>query len=135
MSTLQLLDTGTINGAEVRFFRPPELPDFPWVSWPDLLAAAGVPRAYRRQFTADLRRDWRSDARTIETDRGPTMAVPHPMAQGLIMAMIDRGVIGRSVLAEYVQVGQMVMFDLLHALDVAETDGFLDAALARHGAK
>jgi hypothetical protein len=87
-----VLDTGQIDGKEVRFFRSPSsAPDFPWHATDDLHVALGFPRDLRRQFAQKLRAGWAKDVRTVATSSGLVTIAPHFMAQGMIGAAEEVG--------------------------------------------
>ena len=133
--SLALLAVGTVAEKPVRFFRPPALPDFPWVSWSDLLAASGFPPAVRREFEAKLRSEWGRNIRTASTNPGKTAVVPHWMAQGIVASAIDTGHASRSLEVEYTVAGATATNILTDGLDAAALGVFFVDAMARSNAR
>ena len=88
------LHVAEINGQMVRFFRTPlndGLPDFPWHSTNDLMAALNMDRKMRREFLQTLREGPGAVVKSIATKDGVVQVCPHFMAQGLADAMVHVG--------------------------------------------
>lgn len=128
---LSFIQFARINGKVVRFYAPPEMPDFPWASWSDLFVAAGFPRKSRKLVAEKLVRDWGSSLRTVETDTGETYVVPHSMCQGLTRAAIDAGYARPSLEDSYLDASSEAMEAMLANLPALEQVSFAFAALAR----
>ena len=88
--TMKPIHIGAINGHAVRFFKTPlndGKPDFPWLSFDDLLNAFTLPDALKTKFRQDLRRSWGETTRTAPTADGLTTIVPHFAGQGFAGGM------------------------------------------------
>ena len=119
-----------INGKVVRFYAPAEMPDLPWVSWSDIVVAAGFPRSNRRQMTAKLVGDWGHSISTVETDIGTTYVIPHGMAQGLIQVALEAGFARSSLEDGYVDASAKAMQAMLSDLPAQSRLEYALAAMA-----
>lgn len=100
------LHTGVINGHPVRFFKKPTgAPDLPWHAVDDLYRALGLNREIRRDLLRTTQGSWSTELRTIATADGVVTIAPHPVAQGLIGAMIETGRAPAALEADYIAAG------------------------------
>ncbi len=125
------LYVATIAGKKVAFFRPPESPDFPWVSAEGLFAAMGNTPSEIQALIAELEQRALSGVCAF---KGGT-AISHPHALGMIRASNRQGRTDSTFLSLYLQESSLAMAGLTDGLSVDYQEAFVRGALEKNKAE